>query len=548
VKTFGIYLAYPPALDLNAQGLGRHLLAFLDEARRFEDVKFVIACPSWTRAPLRKLLDSGGMPLEVFELIGPEKRPSLLSFYEWYLRRRGRKWRPHRVLQILEWVRAGLSRRIVSLERRIVSSRNPIFVGFVGLLAVSGLVLSWSVPSILGALTRSMSLGRRAMRSVRFRLAKSVAQVVSAPQSSRRVLRLYNLMEEVEIDILLRDINNRKDVLAWYCPTAFWPHFNLVDAPRLTCVPDVVLSEFPVGFAAINGDRFLKVFRDVEATIKGGDNFITYSETVKNQTLVRRYHVNPSSITVVQHGANRLDKAVVVSGFSDNNGATNALCRGLMRTALHKAASGASVSYFNPDSTKFIFYASQFRPNKNIISLLRAYEFLLRRRYVGHKLVLTGNPDNLPEIAHYIRDHNLQTDVVCLQGLSERELAACYRLADLAVNPSLSEGGCPFTFTEALSVGTPVVMARIAVTEEVLTDPDLQELMLFDPYSWKNMAERIEWALSNLEVLRERQEAVYERLAQRSWRAVVGEHIAVLDRISFGGPSAKEPELGLRKR
>ena len=91
----------------------------------------------------------------------------------------------------------------------------------------------------------------------------------------------------------------------------------------------------------------------------------------------------------------------------------------------------------------------------------------------------------LPEIAQFIHKHNLQNDVLCLHDLSAQELAACYRLADLAVNPSLSEGGCPFTLTEALSVGTPVVMARIAVTEEVVTDPELQSLMLFDPYDWE---------------------------------------------------------------
>ena len=122
--------------------------------------------------------------------------------------------------------------------------------------------------------------------------------------------------------------------------------------------------------------------------------------------------------------------------------------------------------------------------------------------------------------------------MLCLHGLSTQQLAACYRLADLAVNPSLSEGGCPFTLTEALSVGTPVVMARIAVTEEVVTDPELQGLMLFDPYDWEDMAARIEWALQNRQRLLERQLKLYERLAERSWKTVVNEYVAILERIS----------------
>jgi glycosyltransferase involved in cell wall biosynthesis len=102
----------------------------------------------------------------------------------------------------------------------------------------------------------------------------------------------------------------------------------------------------------------------------------------------------------------------------------------------------------------------------------------------------------------------------------------------LAVNPSLSEGGCPFTFTEALSVDTPVVMARIPVTEEVLTDPQLQEISFFDPYDWQDCARRIEWGLAHPQELLARQRITYDQLSQRSWSDVVNEHIEVLDRIS----------------
>jgi glycosyltransferase involved in cell wall biosynthesis len=138
----------------------------------------------------------------------------------------------------------------------------------------------------------------------------------------------------------------------------------------------------------------------------------------------------------------------------------------------------------------------------------------------------------MPEINQFIRDHNLANDVLCLHGLTVPELAACYRLADLAINPSLSEGGCPFTFSEALSVGTPVVMARIAVTEEVITDPELQAMMLFDPYIWQDMADRIEWAIQNRDRLRSAQMDAFKPISQRTWDDVVADHIKILDRIS----------------
>jgi glycosyltransferase involved in cell wall biosynthesis len=267
-------------------------------------------------------------------------------------------------------------------------------------------------------------------------------------------------------------------------------------------------------------------------SIDKGAHFVTYSQDVKWRTLVKRYQVDPYAIRVVPHGANRLDEFVLVSGSPDNDAATTALCKNLFSIALSKALNNNYAAFFKRGAVRFIFYPSQFRPNKNVISLLRAYEYLLRRRFVGRKLVLTGDPTKRPEIAQFIEQHNLQNDVLCLHDLSEQELAACYRLADLAVNPSLSEGGFPFTFTEALSVGTPSVMARIPATEEVITDTTLQELMLFDPFDWTDIANRIEWGLDHRKELLDKQTPVYQKLAQRTWRDVVDDHIDILDQIS----------------
>jgi len=182
---------------------------------------------------------------------------------------------------------------------------------------------------------------------------------------------------------------------------------------------------------------------------------------------------------------------------------------------------------------KFFFYASQLRPNKNVLTLLRAYEYLLRRRFIGHKLIMTGNPYGWGPVQQFIEEHHLENDVLFLHGLKVQELAACYKLADLAVNPSLSEGGCPFTFTEALSVNTPVVMARIPVTEEVLTDPELQEMTFFDPYDWQSLAERIEWAMAHRDDLLAIQRRTYTELSQRTWADVVDEHLVMLEQIAW---------------
>jgi glycosyltransferase involved in cell wall biosynthesis len=538
VKTYGIYLAYPPELDLRAEGLGRYLVEFLKEAQNRPGAKFVIACPSWMRKSLDDLFEGVGISSAAFEIIGPKDKPKFLKLYQFYQAYKQRKRRKSRILQLLRLMKRQYARNVARAESLLVTTRSGLLLASLALLALPFVVIAVAAIAVVSSFTAMWTMLRVRLNwnPLFGQYSKAIDRLTMKPQDSSTTVRLYRFMEDAEAKLLLKHINSRKDISAWYAPTVFWPHFNEIDAPRLTCVPDVVLSEFPVGFSSIGGDRVLQTFGLVEATIQGGDHFVTYSEHIKYQTLVERYQVSSSAIAVVPHGASCLDDLITVSGFPDNEASTDAFCVNLFQGALYKAI-GTQASNFDSGDVEFIFYASQFRPNKNVITLLRAYEHLLKRRYIGHKLVLTGNPNSLPEIAQFIRDHNLQNDVLCLHGLSAQELAACYRLADLAVNPSLSEGGCPFTLTEALSVGTPVVMARIAVTEEVVTDPELQKLMLFDPYDWENMAARIEWALENKGTLLERQLKLYERLAQRSWGTVVDEHIAILDRIS--SPSAR---------
>ena len=78
-------------------------------------------------------------------------------------------------------------------------------------------------------------------------------------------------------------------------------------------------------------------------------------------------------------------------------------------------------------------------------------------------------------------------------------------------------------------------MARIPVTEEVITDSDLKARMLFDPYDWKDLADRMEWGIQNRGSLLGYQKPFYEKLSKRTWRQVVDEYIDILDRVSSKG-------------
>lgn len=540
IKIYGIYLAYAPGLDLRHEGLGRYLAAFLKGASHREDVRFVLVCPSWSKEGLEELFKSEGVPKERFELVSPAKKPMILEAYEAYAARKKRKRKPGIVKRLLNGFTKAQTVVADYVMHRLVTTNT--YSGL-SLLVLEGILLACLVgllsPIIIvglciQALMKMKFIVRRLMRP--FRRFTSRAQVaVDEPKDNAFIFRLYKMMERIESERMLQLIDGLVDVRAWYSPTAFWPAFNKIDRPRLMCVPDVVLSDFPVGFSSVGGDRFFQTYEDVRKSIQTGQHYVTYSNAIKWETLVDQYSIRASDVSVIHHAPNMLNQWVTTRGFADLEATSLHYAQILLASALRKSSNKNYTVGFGNTSFKFFFYASQFRPNKNLLMLLRAYEFLLRKKYVSHKLVLTGDPERYPSVKKFIEEHNLENDVLCLHGLTVQELAACYKLADLAVNPSLSEGGCPFTFTEALSVNTPVVMARISVTEEILNQPELQETTFFDPYDWEDMARRIEWAVSHREQLLSQQEQIYRHLIQRTWTDVVNEHITVLETISTDG-------------
>jgi glycosyltransferase involved in cell wall biosynthesis len=532
VKHFGIFLAYSPAVDLRKEGLGRLLAAFLKSAATRGDIRFVIACPQWFEPYLRAYCESEGIPFSAFDIAPTHGVPFILRLYQWYLEKQRAlpaKSRLQRLRDRIQQIGAE-HRRFVEL--RVVAARTPFpwllialymtVLAFVLFPFAAVLWLGWLA---LGALRW---LWGKAYGVLKLPTIRLLGVIFPAGEESLQ-LRLYRQMEDIETKRMRKRIDTLRHVKAWFSPTSFWPEFNNIAAPGLLCVPDVLLAEFPAGFA--EEPELLKNFENVERTIRGGHSFVTYSSQIKWNTLVDRYAVNPADVCVVPHACSDLSPWIRVKGFTDDALAATNYCQVLFQEALCRLGASSHVKGLHSGSLKFLFYASQFRANKNVIMLLQAYNYLLRERFIHHKLILTGDPNRLPAIADFIQEYGLAKDVLFLHGLSTPELAACYHLADLAVNPSLSEGGCPFTFTEALSVNTPVVMARIPVTEEILTDPKLQEIMFFDPYDYKDASARIEWGLKNRDVLLSAQREAYAGLRERSWLNVVNEYVEILDRL-----------------
>ncbi|MEO8236178.1 MAG: glycosyltransferase family 1 protein [Flavobacterium sp.] len=109
---------------------------------------------------------------------------------------------------------------------------------------------------------------------------------------------------------------------------------------------------------------------------------------------------------------------------------------------------------------EFILNVGTIEERKNALIIVKAI------KDIDTKLVLIGKQTGYSnKIKTYIKEHNLEEKVVFFEGLSSKELAITYQLANFFVYPSIFEGfGIPII--EALFSKTPVITTNSGVFPE----------------------------------------------------------------------------------
>lgn len=122
---------------------------------------------------------------------------------------------------------------------------------------------------------------------------------------------------------------------------------------------------------------------------------------------------------------------------------------------------------------KYILYLGNFKPHKNIESLVRAFK-RIADNLPEYKLVLAGPLDSRGiEIRNLVSKEGLIERVVFTDTVREEDYPeALITMADLFVFPTLYEGfGLPPL--EAMACGTPVIASNVTAVPEVVGDAAL---------------------------------------------------------------------------
>jgi glycosyltransferase involved in cell wall biosynthesis len=167
---------------------------------------------------------------------------------------------------------------------------------------------------------------------------------------------------------------------------------------------------------------------------------------------------------------------------------------------------------------RFVLYAGNVKPHKNLDRLIAAFGLLKQRPgYEDVKLLIIGDElSRYGSLRRSMEGAGVRQDVRFFGFVPEDTLAALYRLASVFAFPSLYEGfGLPPL--EAMACGTPVVTSRLSSLPEVVGDAAL----LVDPYSPREIADAIGRVLADDDLSAELKQRGRLRARNFSWERSV---------------------------
>lgn len=183
-------------------------------------------------------------------------------------------------------------------------------------------------------------------------------------------------------------------------------------------------------------------------------------------------------------------------------------------------------------------------PRKNTLTGLRAFvrarETLARegRRlvwFIAGGVTLFDYIDYREAFFAECRKIDAGEELRLLGPVSDEELGALYREADLLLFPSVKEGW-GLVVLEAMAMGLPVIASKVSPLTEYLTHEE--NALLVEAMDHKGFASQIVRLLSEPEVAGDLKEAGKKTASEFTWRRTAQEHVAFYERVLDGAHDA----------
>lgn len=176
---------------------------------------------------------------------------------------------------------------------------------------------------------------------------------------------------------------------------------------------------------------------------------------------------------------------------------------------------------------EFLLFVSTLEPRKNLLTLLKAFDQILRHTSLRPQLVIAGGQGWLmEETFSFMNTAGIKERLRLTGFLEDEELRALYSSCKAFVYPSLYEGfGLPPL--EAMACGAPVIASRIPALQETLGDAAI----LKEPVDVDGLTKSIIELFENNERRRSMSAAGPEHAARFSWEKAAHQTYEVYEKV-----------------
>ena len=264
-------------------------------------------------------------------------------------------------------------------------------------------------------------------------------------------------------------------------------------------------------------------------------NIITFSKHVAEQQVIKHFDVAPDRIRVIPHAPPTLDGILPFVKDGQRDDKSRFYAAEMLRW--HARRRGlAYLADFPFEHVRYVAVSTQDRVTKNLRIVADAIQRITRDEGGDIKAIVTAQINfeaNHTPLPRVISAAQMQLDVVSMPDLPREIHAAFLHCAEIAVHPAVFEGGRGvFPYYEAISVGTPCLMAAGPHVSEFVTDaPDMLPYV-FDPSDATALARMINFVSSERESVTAKQAKIFARLRERQWDMVADEYARAALEIS----------------
>jgi len=335
--------------------------------------------------------------------------------------------------------------------------------------------------------------------------------------------------DEDDFVSLAKFANKHVQVDAWISLFPFYENLHLLGAPVATIFPDaipLVYQDFNPACWTENGYH-VQWRANVDKQLRSIRNIITFSNHVAQNHVRALFDVSAQGFHVIPHAPPTLEGILPFVKGKERTALSRRRAADLLRR--HCAERGWDYLVDFPfEEVPYVAVSTQDRVTKNLRIVADAIERIGRRDRRGFKMLMTApllagtRWTPLPET---IENSQSNRDIVSMPDLPRDVHAAFYHCAELAIHPSIFEGGLGvFPFYEAVSVGTPCIMASGPHASEFVDQCPDYAPYTFDANDAEALVRLIKKVSDTREAVMVRQGEIFDRLRRRTWGEVASQY------------------------